>query len=171
MTPRWWAGIFFASLAVNVLLAGIIVAAYINREDRNRELVHRMTVYTVPWAYRVVGEDVGVLARRIYARNQAALARDRQALTQDYEAVNEILAAEKFDREAFAEALAKLRADVASAQKVMHDAMAEFATGLTVDQRRQLTDFVADWSDQRNQRAIRRDEMIEKKERRENKAN
>ena len=82
MTPRWWAGIFFASLAVNVLLAGIIVAAYINREDRNRELVHRMTVYTVPWAYRVVGEDVGVLARRIYARNQAEFARDRQTLTQ-----------------------------------------------------------------------------------------
>ena len=171
MTPRWWAGIFFASLAVNVLLAGIIVAAYINREDRNRELVHRMTVYTVPWAYRVVGEDVGVLARRIYARNQAELARDRQTLTQDYEAVNAILAAEKFDREAFAEALAKLRVDVASAQKVMHEAMAEFSAGLTVEQRRQLTDFVANWSDQRNQRAIRRDEMIDQKERRESKAN
>jgi len=49
--------------------------------------------------------------------------------------------------------------------------MAEFSAGLTVEQRRQLTDFVADWSKQRNQRAIRRDEMIDQKERRESKAN
>jgi uncharacterized membrane protein len=171
MTPRWWAGIFFASLAVNVLLAGVIVAAYFNRDNRDRELVHRMTVYTVPWAWRVVGEDIGVMARRIYARNQAALARDRQTLAQDYAAVNEILSAETFDREAFSKATAKLRADVAAAQGLMHDAMGEFAAGLTVDQRRKLTDFVADWSKQRDQRAIRRDEMIEQKERRDSKAN
>ncbi|MCD6074323.1 MAG: Heavy-metal resistance [Rhodospirillales bacterium] len=171
MTPRWWAGIFFASLAVNVLLAGVIVAAYLNRDNRDRELVHRMTVYTVPWAWRVVGEDIGVLARRIYAKTQAELARDRQTLTQDYAAVNEILSAETFDREAFASATAKLRADVAAAQSLMHDAMGEFAAGLTVEQRRKLTDFVADWSKQREQRAIRRDEMIEQKERRENRAN
>jgi uncharacterized membrane protein len=171
MTPRWWAGIFFASLAVNVLLAGVIVAAYLNRDNRDRELVHRMTVYTVPWARRVVGEDIGVLARRIYAKTQAELARDRQTLTQDYAAVNGILSAETFDREAFASATAKLRADVAAAQSLMHDAMGEFAAGLTVEQRRKLTDFVADWSKQREQRAIRRDEMIEQKERRENRAN
>lgn len=166
MTPRWWAGIFFASLALNVLLLGIVGAAYLNRDNRDRELVHRMTVYTVPWAWRVVGEDVGILARRIYARNQADLARDRQTLAADYAKVNEILAAEKFDREAFTAALGKLRIDVASAQKLMHDAMGEFAAGLTPDQRRKLTDFVADWAKQRDQRAIRRDEMIEQKERR-----
>ncbi len=171
MTPRWWAGIFFASLALNVLLLGIVGAAYLNRDNRDRELVHRMTVYTVPWAWRVVGEDVGILARRIYARNQADLARDRQTLAEDYAKVNEILAAEKFDRAAFAGALAKLRMDVASAQKLMHEAMGEFAAGLTADQRRKLTDFVTDWAKQRDQRAIRRDEMIEQKERRDPPAN
>lgn len=166
MTPRWWAGILFVSLAVNVLLAGIVIAAYLNRDNRDRELVHRMTVYTVPWAWRVVGEDIGILARRIYAKNQAELARDRQILAEDYATVNTILEAEKFDREAFASALAKLRTDVASAQKLMHDAMGEFASGLTVDQRRKLTAFVTDWANQRDQRAIRRDEMIERQERR-----
>jgi uncharacterized membrane protein len=166
MTPKWWAGMLFASLAINVLLAGVIVTAYLNREKRDRELAHRMTVYTVPWAWRVVGEDVGVFARQVYAKNQAELARDRQTLAADYAQVNEILSAEKFDREAFSAALAKLRTDVASAQHLMHDAMAEFAAGLTPDQRRKLTDFVADWSRQRHQRAIRRDEMIEQKERR-----
>ena len=171
MTPRWWAGIFFASLAVNVLLAGIIVAAYLNRDNRDRELVHRMTVYTVPWAWRVVGEDVGVLARRIYARNQAELVRNRQILADDYAKVNAILAAQKFDREAFADALAKLRIDVASTQKLMHDAMGEFAAGLTVEQRGKLTEFVTDWAKQRDQRAIRRDEMIEQKERRDSQPN
>jgi uncharacterized membrane protein len=167
ITPRWWAGIFFTSLAVNVLLAGIIVAAYLNRENRDRELVHRMTVYTVPWAWRVVGEEVGVLARRIYARNQSELARDRQILTADYAAINEILGAERFDRAVFDAALAKLRVDVAAAQKLMHEAMSEFAADLTPDQRRKLANFVADWSRERDQRAIRRDEMIEQKERRE----
>jgi uncharacterized membrane protein len=171
MTPRWWAGVFFASLAVNVLLVGVVVAAYLSRESRDRELVHRMTIYTVPWAWRVVGEDIGVLARRIYAKNQAELARDRQTLTQDYAEVNEILSAETFDREAFAAALAKLRVDIASAQESMHEAMGEFAAGLTVEQRRQLAEFVADWSERRDQRAIRRDEIIEQKERRESQAN
>ena len=168
MTPKWWAGILFASLAMNVLLAGIIVTAYLNRESRDRELVHRMTVYTVPWAWRVVGEDVGVLARRIYARNQSEMARDRQILTEDYADINEILGAEKFDRAAFEAALAKLRGDIAVAQKLMHESMGEFASGITVEQRRQLTGFVADWSKQRDQRAVRRDELIEEKDRRDN---
>jgi uncharacterized membrane protein len=166
MTPRWWAGIFFASLTVNVLLLGVVGAAYLNRDDRDRDLVHRMMIYTVPWAWRVVGEDVGVLARRIYARNQAELARDRQTLANDYAVLNDILAAEEFDKAAFAEALTKLRTDLAAAQKLMHDAMGDFAADLTHAQRRQLANFVADWSQQRDQRAIRRDEMIERKERR-----
>jgi len=169
MTPKWWAGIFFVSLAFNVLLTGIVVTAYIQRESRDRELVRRMTLYTVPWARRVVGEDVGVLARRIYAKNQSDLVRDRQILADDYATLNEILGAEEFDREAFREALAKLRSDVAAAQQLMHGAMTEFADGLTPEQRRQLTDFVADWSKQREERAIRRDERIEQKERRDTK--
>lgn len=166
MTPRSWAGILFTSLAVNVLLAGTIVTAYVGRENRDRELLHRMTVYTVPWAYRVIGDDVGAQARQVYAKNQTELARDRQALVQDYAAVNEILKAPQFDRNALVAALENLRMDVSSAQKLMHEAMADFAADLTVEQRRKLTNFVDDWSNQREQHAIRRDEMIEQKEQR-----
>lgn len=171
MTPRHWAAICFVSLALNVLMAGVIGTAYVNRELRDRELVHRMTVYTVPWAFRIIGEEVGPAARRVYAKNQAELVRDRKTLAADYAAVNAILDAEQFDRAAFVQALGKLRTDVGSAQGVMHEAMSEFASELSRDQRRQLSQFVSDWSMTREQRAIRRDELIEQKERRESKAN
>lgn len=167
MTPRYWAGAFFVSVALNVLLAGIIASAYLNRD---RDMAQRMTVYTVPWALRIVGEDVGVLARRIYVKYQAAMARDRQTLTQDYMSVNEILAAPQFNRAAFADSLAKLRGDIGIAQATMHEGMVEFAGGITPEQRRQLTAFIDEWSVKREQRAIRRDEMIEQKDRRNNKS-
>lgn len=163
MTPRVWAVVLFISLAVNVLLAGVIAAAYVQRD---RDMAHRMTIYTVPWSLRVIGEDVGTYARRIYVKYQSAMANDRQVLARDYQAINEILDSEQFDRTAFSEALAKLRTDIGAAQTTMHEAMTEFAGGITPEQRRQLTGFVEEWSDKREQRAIRRDELIEKKERR-----
>ena len=162
MTPRWWAAVFFASLALNVLLAGIIATAYYNRD---RDLVHRMTVYTVPWALRVVGDEVITMARRTYVKYQATMTQNRQVLARDYAAVNEILDAPQFNREAFSEALAKLRADITIAQATMHEGMAEFVSGLTPDQRGRLSDFVNEWWLKREQRAIRRDELIEQKER------
>ncbi len=168
MTPRHWAGVLFVSVALNVLLAGIIGSAYLNRD---RDMANRMTVYTVPWALRIVGEDVGVLARRIYVKYQAAMAQDRQTLTQDYMKVNEILAAPEFNRAAFVESLAKLRADVGTAQATMHEGMAEFASGITPEQRRKLTAFIDEWSVKREQRAIRRDEIIEQKDRRDTRSN
>lgn len=164
VTPRWWAGIVFVSVALNVLLAGVIAAAYLNRDHT---MARRMTVYTVPWALRVIGEEVGIQARRIYVQNQAAMARDRSVLVQDYLTVNEALAAPQFDRAAFSNALGKLRNDIVAAQATMHEAMAEFAEGLTPAQRRELTAFVDEWSYRREERAIRRDELIEQKDRQE----
>ncbi len=165
MTSRRWAAVVFISLSLNVLLMGIVATPYLNR---NRDAAQRMSVYTVPWALRIVGEEIGPMARRSYVKYQSNMARDRKVLARDYLAVNEILAASQFDRTAFSDALAKLRADSQSAQATMHESMSEFVVGLSLDQRRQLTDFVDEWSRNREQRAIRRDEIIERKDRRDN---
>lgn len=168
MTPPRWAAVLFVSVALNVLLAGIIGTAYLNR---NRDMAHRMTIYTVPWALRVIGNDVGTLARRIYVKYQTAMTQDRQVLTQDYLMVNEILAAPQYNPVALKDALAKLRADIGMAQATMHEGMVEFAKEITPEQRRQLTAFIDEWSVKREQRAIRRDELIEQMDRRDNRSN
>jgi uncharacterized membrane protein len=162
MTQRGWAITLFCSLAVNVLLAGVIVTAYLKRD---LDMASRMTVYSVPWALRVIGREVDELTQRIYTKNQAAMNRERQALKQDYAAVNGALAAPQFDRKKFAQALGQLRADTATAQATMHEAMTDFAAELTPAQRQQLAATVSDWAARREQRALRREREIEKRER------
>jgi len=165
MTPRRWAIVVFCSIALNVVLAGVIVAAYVNRD---RDIALRMSVYTVPWAFRVIGEEVGTQARRIYLKYQAAMGAQRQSLMQDYHAVSSALSAPQFDGKKFNEALGRMRADTATAQATMHDAMTEFAAELTPEQRRQLAMTVNEWAEKREQRALRREQAIEQRERRDN---
>jgi uncharacterized membrane protein len=160
MTPRGWAIALFCSLALNVLLAGVVVTAYVKRE---RDMASRMTVYSVPWASRVIGSDVAALTQRVYAKNQATIARERQALMQDYAAVSTALSAPQFDRKKFVQALGQLRADTATAQATMHEAMTEFAAELTPAQRQTLASTVNDWAARREQRALRREQEIEKR--------
>jgi uncharacterized membrane protein len=160
MTSRGWAIALFCSLALNVLLVGVVVTAYVKRE---RDMASRMTVYSVPWASRVIGADVAPLTQRVYARNQATMARERQALMQDYSAVSTALSAPQFDRKKFARALGQLRADTATAQATMHEAMTEFAAELTPEQRQMLASTVNEWAARREQRALRREQEIEKR--------
>ena len=164
MTPRRWAIVLFCSLAVNVLLAGVVATAYVKRE---RDAASRMTVYSVPWAFRVLGDEAGMLARRIYIKYQTEMAKDRQALMQDYQTVNSALSAPQFERKKLGEALGQLRADHVAAQETMHEALTEFAGELTQQQRTRLADTVNQWAERREQRALRREQAIEKQERRE----
>jgi uncharacterized membrane protein len=163
MTPRRWAIVLFCSLAVNVLLAGFVASAYIKRD---RDMASRMTVYTVPWAFRVIGDEVGALARRNYLKYQAVMTKERQELMRDYEMVNAALSAPQFERKKFAEALDRLRVTTVAAQTTMHEAMTEFAAELTPEQRRELAMRVNEWTAQRERRALRREQEIEKRERR-----
>jgi len=162
MTTRGWAVALFLSLAVNVLLAGVIVTAILNRE---RAMASRMTVYSVPWASRVIGSDAADLTQRIYMKNRTVMARERQALLQDYAAINAALSAPNFDRKKFVEALGKLRVDTAEAQTTMHEAMTDFAAELTPTQRQFLADTVSEWAERREQRALRREQEIDKRRR------
>ena len=161
MTPRGWAIALFCSLALNVLLAGVVITAYVKRE---RDMASRMTVYSVPWASRVIGSEVAPLTQRIYAKNQAVMAKERQALMRDYAAVSTALSAPQFDRKKFAQALDQLRADTATAQATMHEAMTDFAAELTPAQRQTLAATVNEWAARREQRALRREQEIEKRQ-------
>ena len=163
MTPRRWAVVLFCSLAVNVLLAGVIATAYFKRD---RDMASRMTVYTVPWAFRVIGDEVGALARRNYLKYQAAMTKSRQDLMREYESVNTALSAPQFERKKFTEALGRLRSTTVAAQTTMHEAMSDFAAELTPQQRQELAMRVNEWNAQREQRALRREQAIEKHERR-----
>lgn len=160
MTPRGWAIALFCSLALNVLLAGIIATAYL---QRSRDIASRMTVYSVPWASRVIGSEVRPQVERIYVKYQDAMAKKRQALMANYEAVNATLEAPQFESKKFSEALARLRTETVAAQATMHEAMTEFAGQLTPTQRERLATAVNEWVEHREQRALRRAREIEKR--------
>ena len=160
MTQRGWAIALFCSLAVNVLLAGVIATAYV---QRSRDMASRMTVYSVPWAFRVIGEEVSPQVQRIYAKYQGAMTQERQALMANYAEVNSALSAPQFERKKFSEALERLRTNTVAAQTTMHQAMGEFASELTPQQRQVLAAAVSEWSERREQRAIRRAQEIEKR--------
>jgi uncharacterized membrane protein len=162
MTPKRLAIVLYCSLAVNVLLAGIIVAAFYFKEHRRGV---RGMLYSVPWAVRVIGKEVRPKARELYTSRQDQIQANRAKLKQDYEQVNAALAAEPFDKAKFDTALNDLRVNALARQEMIHRGMSELASGLTAVQRRQLADEVRKWAERRERRRQRRLERLQKESR------
>jgi uncharacterized membrane protein len=158
LTSRHWAIALFSSLAVNVFLAGLVATSYIHRD---RDAALRMTVYTVPWAFRTIGTDAEPKARKVFHKYRAALATSRENLHRDYKLTTDALLAPQFDRARFGAALERLRSDLSSAQATMHDGMVDFVADLSPEQRQELAVRVNEWAEQRQHRALTRDEEIE----------
>lgn len=158
MTSRHWAIALFSSLAINVFLAGLVVTVYMHRE---RDAALRMTVYTVPWAFRTIGTNAEPKARKVFHKYRAELATARENLHRDYKLTTDALLAPQFDRARFSNALERLRTDLSSAQATMHEGMVDFVSDLTPDQRQELAQRVNEWAEQRQHRALSREEQIE----------
>mgnify|MGYP000320635872 CR=1 FL=1 len=68
LTSRRWAIIFFISLALNVFLGGLFVADKYFKDNRSRGF--RGMTYSVPWARRILGDEVRPMAREIFRENR-----------------------------------------------------------------------------------------------------
>lgn len=156
MTSRKWAIIFFISLALNVFLVGAFVAGkYFHNQGRG----FRGMVYSVPWAVRVIDDDgLKVKARDLFRQRRQDFRRNRESLRNSYNEVNATLTAEPFNQEAFVAALAKLRDTGTSTRVSIHQSLADFTAGLTLEQRQKLVAAVKNRAERRAHRRQRRRE-------------
>lgn len=152
MTPRRWAIFFFSSLVLNLFLAGLIVAGAI-KWDRGRH--YRGAVLTVPWAARVIGEEVRPAARKLFRERAPEMRARHRAMGQSYRAAGQLMGAENFDRAAFLAALETVRAARSRAQILSHQSMADFLQKLTPGQRRRLAEAAHQRAERRARRAER----------------
>lgn len=160
MTPRRWAIIFFCSLAVNILLVGVIVAGLYFKDSLRG---HGRMLYSVPWAVRVIGKEVRPQAREMFEARRDQIRQNRARLHQNYQKLNGILGAEPFDKAAFEAALADMRRNALSRQEMIHNGMTNFAAGLTQEQRQKLAATGQKWTERRERRAKKRQERFDRK--------
>lgn len=153
LTPRRWAIIFFISLALNVFLGGLFVADKYFKDPRSRS--YRSMVYSVPWARRVLGDEVRPMAREIYRAHRESFRGNRRARAELYQSVSGALAATPFDKATLKKALNALQENLQLGQTAMHSMMVEFSAKLTADQRQKLVVEVARLAEKRKQRRER----------------
>ena len=154
LTSRRWAIIFFISLALNVFLGGLFVADKYFKDNRSRGF--RGMTYSVPWARRILGDEVRPMARGIFRENRESFRGTRQARSRLYKNVSGALAKEPFDKNELAKALTALQENLQIGQSRMHNMMVEFSARLTSDQRKKLVQEVARMQEKRKERRERR---------------
>ncbi|MBT3915352.1 MAG: periplasmic heavy metal sensor [Rhodospirillaceae bacterium] len=154
LTSRRWAIIFFISLALNVFLGGLIVADKYFKGHRGPGF--RGTVYSMPWARRVLGDEVRPMMRQLFRERREGFRGNRRARAELFNNVSAALAKEPFDQAELRRALGALQANMQTGQTAMNDMMAEFSGKLTSDQRKQLVQAVAKWQERRRARFERR---------------
>ncbi len=136
LKSRRWAIALMASLALNLFLGGVFAASWRAHDDaRDTVAPNPMAVL---WARESLGEPARATLRRIWAKHGAEvrpLVRQMRAARRQ---VSDQLAADDFDPEALARALADLRAKTQVSQSAMHAAMVELAADLTAEERRHL---------------------------------
>jgi uncharacterized membrane protein len=125
--------ILFVSLAINLFLAGLVVA-------------RRTELSTTPATHLMAGS--GVLNTELvhrpevvaaWKRRESSVHVSRHELHAAQQRVKEILDADQWDADALSSALAELRQQVGVAQEAWHQILLEAAAVLPADQRMQLT--------------------------------
>jgi uncharacterized membrane protein len=125
------------SLGLNVFLGSFIAARAMHRRAQIEQVGDGPF-----WGPRGLMRDrkgpLADKARGLMARNGAAFAAERARLREAQRKVGAALAAEPFDADALARALAELREATARSQQLMHGALVDLARELPPEQRREL---------------------------------
>ena len=157
LTSSRWAIIFFISLTLNVFLGGLFVA---NKYFKDRGF--RGMVYSVPWARRILGEEVQPLARQIFRDHRKKFT--GRARAELHKNVTAALAKEPFDKNSLKNALTALQGNMQIGQTAMHSMMAEFSAQITGDQRKRLVLEATRTQEKRQQRRERRRKLRDERE-------
>ena len=136
LTSSRWAIIFFISLALNLFLGGLFVADKYLKGQGIRGF--RGMVYSVPWARRILGDEVRPLAQQVLRDHREQFFDSRRDRAELYRNVTAALAYEPFDKKALRGTLTALQENMRINMTAMHNMIVEFSSQITADQREKL---------------------------------
>lgn len=135
---RRWPYLLTASLALNLFLVGLIGSAWIQREARqDMRRSNPLVAMWSPEALRSLDRD---LAREVWERHRGTTFPRFRAIGEARREADQLLGQPQFDSEAYAAALAELRARTEAAQAAMHDAIVDFVERLPPEDRAHLAE-------------------------------
>jgi uncharacterized membrane protein len=120
--------------------------------------------YSVPWARRILGDEVRPMAREIFREHRESFRGSRRARAELYKNVSEVLAKEPFDKNELTKALSAVQANLQIGQTMMHSMMADFSAKLTSAQRQKLVQEVARLQERRQKRREKRRKRREERQ-------
>lgn len=149
--PVWLRIVLVVSLALNLLIAGLIVGATLGdrRDGRDRSV---RDLSGTPFFMALEPQERRALARAARSQSEDSLRESRRALRERFEALLNALRAESFDRGAVEALLAEQRAAASRRADLGEQVLLDHLQGLGVEERRAYADRL----DASLRRAIRR---------------
>lgn len=136
---RWQRGLLVASLAVNLLVIGVLVGGVLGGNGPGALRRFDLTVGPMTRAM----DDVHRAALRGDLRRSGAFERvDRAGMREDTETLLATLRADEFDEATFREALIRQRVRLQQGQDVLMDAVAHQISEMTLEERRAFADRI-----------------------------
>ena len=162
LTSSRWAIIFFISLALNLFLGGLFVADKYLKGQGIRGF--RGMVYSVPWARRILGDEVRPLEQQVFRDYRKQFIDTRRDRADLFRNVTAALVHEPFDKNALRGTLTALQENIQIDMAAMHNMIAEFSSQITPDQRKKLAREATRIQEKRFKRRERRRKRREKRE-------
>lgn len=127
MSHRALTGVLIASLAVNLLLAGLIIGHMV-RSDGGRQL-------PLAWAFKDVSPEIREKVRPIIRPQVTQILSERRALRRQERKLQELLASETVTREELETALANMRLVTDGFHEKLHEIGVDVLLSLDVNER------------------------------------
>lgn len=140
--------LLFASLAVNLFLAGLMAGRWLDHwpprhPPRMERAEHKGSAPR--WMQRALGPEAGPVLEEVWQSHTAEIEPIRQALDASRDAVTAALAAEPFDPQAYAAALRDMQDLRVRLYPIINDVMTEVVGRLTPDQRQRIVERSREW--------------------------
>ena len=132
---RWVWPVLVVSLALNLLVAGMMLGAAMRADVRDRPPGSARSLIGEPFIRALAPEDRHAFVRSM-VRDRDALRTNRAELRARVETLLSALSAEEFDRDAVADILADQRALAQRRQDIGEDLLLDRLEAMTLDERR-----------------------------------
>lgn len=133
---RRWATVLLVSLALNLFLAGYLIAGGVFR-GHQRSYPGPGT-FDMLWAGKGLDEGAKPVLKRVWSTHGETLGPRMKEMRAAQNLADNRMIAEDFDRQSLAAALADLRVKSLAVQEILHGAMVDLAVELTPEQRQRL---------------------------------
>ena len=150
---RWLILLLLASLGVNLFIGGLAIGRWVDHGWDGPGEPARFTSPPPPdgpgprWLRRMVGEDGIDTVRTVWKRHEGIIDPLRREADASRNAVTDALSAEPFSRDAYEEALTRMRSAMEALQTAVHAAITDVVTEMTPEQRQAFAERARSWAD------------------------